>query len=60
MAERIKVRNLRGGMKTAAYRILDDARVNEEAGTVSAPVRYHDGGDDVRRWDHPDIEIEIE
>lgn len=59
MAERIKVGNLRVGMKTEHYVVLGNARVDEYTQETRVPVRYHDGGDAHRLWPHPDIEIEV-
>lgn len=59
MAERIKVGNLRVGMKTEHYTVLGNAKVDDETDETRVPVRYHDGGDAHRVWDHPNIEIEV-
>lgn len=55
--QRVKVRDLRRGHETEHYRVLSAERADD--GGVDLRVAYHDGGEGLHHWDHPDIEIEV-
>lgn len=56
-APRKKVIDLVEGDRTEWYVVEDQAKQTDEG--VLVPVRYHDGGNGVRAFDHPDIEVEV-
>lgn len=47
-------------MRTEHYVVLENAQVHTNSDhSVHVRVAFHDGGEMVREWDKPDIEIEI-
>jgi hypothetical protein len=58
---RIAIKNLRPGHRTEMYTVTSTPSISSIEGRVevSVHVRYIDGGDGVRTWDNPNIEIEV-